>query len=124
MNTYRTTSGERIAKSIIDRKISEAKREKINKMLKEYGYIFCEECGRNTNSGIPIDCSHTISVDEAQKMGNTELSWSIDNLKMRCRICHRIHDKNNLNYTENESIRERLCAGKGKIRVTGKFRIA
>lgn len=93
-------------------------------MLEEYGYIFCEECGRNANSGVPIDCSHTISVDEAQKRGRAELAWSVDNIKMRCRLCHRIHDKNNLNYTQNESIGERLCTGRSKIRVAGKFRIA
>lgn len=91
MNTYHCSDGSRVNKSIIDRRVREAKIKKISQFLDEHGYIFCEEC--NTNQGT-IDCSHTISVDKCQKEGKSELAWSIDNIKLRCRKCHEKHDKN------------------------------
>lgn len=94
-NSYRMSNGERVVKSVIDRRVRQAKAEKIQNMLDEHGYIFCEEtgCGKNTNAGEPIDCSHEISVYDCQKEGKTELAWNVSNIKMRCRTCHRKHDK-------------------------------
>ena len=92
MNHYRTSSGEKVAKSTIDYRVREAKKKKIYLMLDQYGYIFCEECGVNANSGVFIDCSHDISVDECQKTSHSELAWDINNITMRCRKCHNKHD--------------------------------
>lgn len=85
MATYKTTNGERVQKSIIDARIKQAKAAKLEQFMDEYGYYFCEEC--QTNQG-RIDCSHTISVKEAQESGQSELAWSVDNIKLRCRSCH------------------------------------
>ena len=91
-NSYRMSNGERTLKSDIDQNVREAKQKKIDKMIDEYGYVFCEDCGKNANAGQPIDCSHEVSVDKCQKEGMSELAWSTDNLKMRCRTCHQEHD--------------------------------
>ena len=90
MTTYRTTNGERIAKSLIDAKVREAKARKLEMFFDEHGYYFCENCG--TSSG-RIDCSHTISVDRCQKHGKSELAWHIGNIRLLCRKCHQEHDK-------------------------------
>ena len=99
-NSYKMSNGSRVLKTIIDRKVSEAKALKIQDMLDEHGYVFCEDdsngpiCGRNANSGVYIDCSHEISVDQCQKNGESELAWDWqNNIKMRCRPCHQKHDK-------------------------------
>lgn len=90
MNHYKTSSGERIAKSVIDSRVRKAKKEKIDCQLEEFGYNFCEEC--RISSGTYLDCSHDISVDKCQKEGKTELAYDVDNITIRCRKCHRKHD--------------------------------
>lgn len=94
-NSYRMSNGERVLKSVIDKRVHQSKAQKIEGMLQEHGYIFCEEldCGKNANAGEPIDCSHEVSVDQCQKQGKSELAWDVENIKMRCRTCHRKHDK-------------------------------
>ena len=57
----------------------------------EFGYNFCVDCLRS--SGVYLDCSHTISVDEAQKSRRTELAYDKNNIKVRCRECHQDHDR-------------------------------
>lgn len=69
-NTYRMSNGERVLKSVINRKIREAKIRKIEQFLDEHGYLFCEDC--NITQGT-IDCSHTISVDKCQKSGRSNI---------------------------------------------------
>ena len=66
MNSYKTSSGEYVPKSVIDRRIREAKQKKIAEMRETYGYLFCEDCKRNASTGIPLDCSHDIPVSECQ----------------------------------------------------------
>ncbi len=90
MNSYRMSNGQKVAKSIIDRKVIEAKKKKLYQFMEEYGYYFCEIC--KSNSNYPIDCSHDISVDECQKTGRSELAWNVDNITLRCRKCHLKHD--------------------------------
>jgi hypothetical protein len=92
MNHYRTSDGQKVSQSTIDRKITQAKAMKIEIMKNEYGYVFCEECG--INGGTYLDCSHDISVDKCKKYGMTELAWSVKNITIRCRKCHKLHDKN------------------------------
>jgi hypothetical protein len=91
MNSYKLSNGQRIAKSVIDRKVREAKKQKIANFIAYNGYLFCEDCGKS--SGVYLDCSHEKSVNECQKMGKSELSWDIENIKIRCRACHNQHDK-------------------------------
>jgi hypothetical protein len=91
MNYYKLSSGERISKSIVDRKIRESKQQKIDSFIDEHGYIFCEDCKRNATDTY-IDCSHDESVDSCQKNGRTEKAWDINNITMRCRFCHQKHD--------------------------------
>ena len=91
-NSYKMSNGEYMKKSVIDRKVYEAKEQKINQMLDEHGYVFCEDCGVNANAGLPIDCSHDESVDSCQKNGKAEKSFDVNNITMRCRKCHQKHD--------------------------------
>lgn len=90
MNHYYTSDDERVAKSVIDRKIREAKANALSEQFWEYGYNFCIDCLKS--NGVMLDCSHTISVDEAQKTRRTELAWDVKNIKVRCRDCHIEHD--------------------------------
>jgi hypothetical protein len=91
MNTYSTSFGDRISKSVIDARVREAKRKLLETQILEYGYNFCEDCKRST--GVYLDCSHNESVDKCQKEGRSEEAYNVDNLKVRCRDCHRKHDK-------------------------------
>ncbi len=90
MNYYKTSSGERKSKKLIDDQIRIAKKEKLEKQFDEHGYNFCEECKRS--SGVYLDCSHDISVDRCQKEGRAELAYSVSNITIRCRDCHMAHD--------------------------------
>jgi len=91
MNSYKTSSGERVKKSAVDLQVRNAKKLVLDNQLLEHGYNFCVDCGRA--SGVYIDCSHDISVDRCQKEGRTELAWDIRNIHPRCRECHQLHDK-------------------------------
>lgn len=90
MNHFYTSDEERIAKSVIDARIREAKKNALSEQFWEFGYNFCVDCLKS--SGVYLDCSHTISVDEAQKTRRVELAWDVKNIKVRCRECHQAHD--------------------------------
>jgi len=92
MGSYKTSSGERLQKSVIDSRVRKAKKQKINNQLEEFGFNFCEECDKS--SGVYLDCSHDISVDKCQKEGRSELAYDVNNITIRCRECHKIHDRN------------------------------
>ena len=99
MNTYMTSSGERLKKSVIDARVRKAKQRKLDAMREEFGYVFCEHetdsgiCGKNENCGEPLDCSHEKSVDWCQKNGCSELAYDeLKNIKIRCRTHHKEHD--------------------------------
>ena len=91
MNTYKTSTGERLSKSVIDSRVRKAKKTKIQNMIISQGYIYCEDCGRS--GGMPLDCSHDLSVDQCQKQGKSELAYDTNNITIRCRSCHQKHDK-------------------------------
>lgn len=97
MGTFSTSTGERLKKSVIDRKIREAKKAVLEQQLLEYGYNFCVDC--KASSGVRIDCSHDISVDECQKSGRAELAFDMNNIKPRCRECHAKKDNNAIQWT-------------------------
>ena len=90
MGSYKTSSGERIEKSVIDSRVRKAKKSKVDSQFEEYGYNFCEECKRS--SGTHLDCSHDISVDKCQKTGRSDLAYYVNNITIRCRNCHNKHD--------------------------------
>jgi len=89
-NTYQDSKGKRWTTQEIEIKVNRAKAEKIDLFLNEYGYIFCEQC--KTSNAFKFDCSHEISVKQAKEIGQVELAWDIDNIKLRCRSCHQEHD--------------------------------
>ena len=91
MGNYRMSNGDKVSKSVIDSRTREAKRLVLSIQFDEYGYNFCEICTRS--GGVRLDCSHTISVDKAQKTGRSELAWSLGNIRVLCRECHQKHDK-------------------------------
>ena len=101
MTTYKTSSGERVKKSYIDRKVSKSKKEVLQDLLDEHGYNFCVKCGINSNNEI-IDCSHDISVDECQKSGRSELAWDKSNIKPTCRKCHNEKDGTKLKFLNHD----------------------
>jgi len=82
MNTYRTSDGDRLTQSSIDRRIRDAKRLKVQSM----DFIYCEMCGISSTQR--FDCSHIISVKEAKESGRTELSFDINDIEILCRECH------------------------------------
>ena len=90
MNHYYTSDEERVGKSVVDSKTRQAKASALSRQFWEYGYNFCEDC--LTSSAVRLDCSHNISVDEAQKTRRTELAWDVNNITIRCRDCHIKHD--------------------------------
>ena len=88
-NTYSDTNGTRYNTSQIDRKIKEAKQQKLN----DSEYPHCETCKRST--GVRIDMSHLVSVKWAKENSCCELAWDVNNIILECRDCH--------NLTENQS---------------------
>lgn len=91
MNSYKTSNGERIKQSVIERLIKKAKEEKLKQQYDEHGYNFCEDCG--ISNGTYLDCSHEESVKSCKENGRTEKAFDVDNIKIRCRFCHQKHDK-------------------------------
>jgi len=90
MNHFYTSDEQRIAKSLIESRTREAKKNALSEQFWEFGYNFCVDCLKS--SGVYLDCSHTISVDEAQKTRRAELAYDKDNIRVRCRECHIAHD--------------------------------
>ena len=91
MNSYKTSSGERLKQSVIDSLIRKAKAQKLRQQFDEHGYHFCEIC--KISSGTYLDLSHRISVKEAKESGRTELCFDVENLDVLCRECHKKRDK-------------------------------
>lgn len=90
-NTYYDTMGNKYTQAQVDRYIRQAKAQKIQQMQDEYGYVFCEECGRN--DCLPVDCSHDLPVKKCKETRQVELAWDVNNITMRGRPCHAKHDK-------------------------------
>lgn len=89
-NRYRLSNGETLTKAQIDARVHDAKLLKLHQFMEEHGGFYCEECGTSSDR---LDCSHTVSVDKCQKMGKTEMAWNVSNIILRCRSCHKKHDK-------------------------------
>ena len=93
MNSYLTSTGERIPKDEIDRKTKKAKAKFLERFLDEHGYYFCEGEDHDGTCG-QLSCAHIVSVNEAQNSGRAELCYDIDNFKLLCIKCHQKFDKN------------------------------
>ena len=91
MNSYASSDGSRLKQSVIESLIKKAKKEKLRQQYDDAGFNYCEDCG--VSNGTYLDCSHNISVKKAKEMGKTELCFDVENIKIRCRNCHQIHDK-------------------------------
>ena len=94
MNSYKTSTGERLKQSVIDRLIRKAKAEKLKQQFEEHGYNFCEKCG--ISNGTYLDCSHNESVKSCKENGRTEKAFDVDNISILCRQCHKIKDGLNI----------------------------
>lgn len=99
MNTYKCSDGTRVTQDQINRYMRKAKKEMIEAQKLIFGYNFCETCERNDCK--PLDCSHTISVDKAKKMGRTELCWGAFSMILEGRCCHKKRDGLNLQFNGN-----------------------
>ena len=102
MPSYKISNGEFLDKSIIDRKVNEAKKQVIAEQLDKFGYNHCSICKRNDCK--PIDAMHVLSVDSCQKMGMSDLAWHENNILPVGRNCHRQFDKcsiGGVNETDN-----------------------
>lgn len=93
-NKYRTSDGEMIEKSIIDRKVRESKALLLKLQVEQHGYNFCTICKRN--DCIPVTCMHLESVDSCQKNGYAEKAWAITNMVPAGLSCHAKYDGNYL----------------------------
>ena len=96
MGTYKCSDGTRVTQALINNNIRSAKYLLMYNCLDKYGYIFCQECKRNDCK--PVDCSHNKSVQECKNEGKTELCWSLKNMKLRGRNCHKKKDGLNLQF--------------------------
>jgi hypothetical protein len=92
-NSFTCSDGTKITKQLIETRVKQAKKMVLQVQFDEYGYNFCEECKINASNMIPLDCSHTISVDECQKSRRAELAFDESNIRILCRNCHQKHDK-------------------------------
>lgn len=99
MNTYKTSSGERVTQTQIDNFTRVAKAKVLQKQLDEHGYNFCSVCKRNDCK--PIDCAHEISVKKAKESGRTELCWDVNNIIPTGRNCHKKQDGLDLKFQGN-----------------------
>lgn len=90
MNTYKTSSGDKVKKSTIDLKIRNSKKLYLENFLDSNDYYFCQDC-KTTSSH--LGCSHIISVNECQKSGKTEIAWDIKNYELLCHKCHDQHER-------------------------------
>ena len=100
MASYECSNGKRLNKSVIDARTRKAKEEKLSQMRDDFGFVFCEDCGNN-GSNTYLDCSHNVSVKEAQESGRAELAFDVNNIKIRCRRCHQKRDGLNIQNPKN-----------------------
>lgn len=100
MNYYRDSQGNRYSSVQVDRKIREAKKQRLQIQIDEIGYNRCEECKQN--DCLPIDCSHDKSVKWCKENGCVELAWDTSNITPTGRNCHRKKDTNTIMSGKNE----------------------
>lgn len=92
MSTYYCSDGTPVTQSKIDRLYAKSAKAKLAAQVDEHGYSFCEDCGANEMTG-PLDVSHQISRKKCKENSMAELVWAAENLRIRCRVCHKKYDK-------------------------------
>jgi hypothetical protein len=102
MNIYHTSDGKRVGRTYVDYQIRKAKERKLAIQMEDQGFNCCQTCKRNDDQ--PIDCAHIISVKECLESGRSELAWSLDNIIIEGRSCHKIRDNNLIKSGKNENI--------------------
>lgn len=90
MNTYQTSTGERVNKATIDLRVRHAKKLLLDNQMLEFGYNFCVDC--KASSDVYLDCAHDLSVKECQESGRSELAYDTNYMKVKCRNCHKQQD--------------------------------
>jgi hypothetical protein len=98
-NKVRLSTGEKITRIEFNKRIREAKFEKISQQFSEHGYNFCEKQTEDcdfTDECRYLDCSHNVSVKVCIELGQAELAYDVDNIVILGRKCHKIKDKLNL----------------------------
>jgi len=85
MSKYKTSTGESLENSVIDRRISKAKEEFLEDFRDQHGFYFCE---RTKRSDVHLECSHIISVRICKASGRSELAYSKKNLELLGRFAH------------------------------------
>jgi len=87
MNTYKTSTGERVSQATINKNIRLAKMKFYNTLRQEGKSAHCNALGENVY-GEPVDCSHIISVADCKNYGMVELAWDINNFQPESRTQH------------------------------------
>ena len=90
MNYVYTSTGEKIKRSVFDRKVHEAKKLKMQIQLDDEDYNFCTVCERNDCK--PVDASHDISVKWCVENKQAELAYDLNNITPTGRSCHKKKD--------------------------------
>ena len=93
-------TGQRYDQTQINRYIGRACKLKHETQRENFGYNFCENCGKNSTS-TRLDCSHIKSRQKCKNDGEIEKLWDLDNLQLYCRDCHKKFDGLNLQFGEN-----------------------
>ena len=91
MGIYFDTDGNAYTQAQVERRIRKAKEQAIEIFIDEHDREpFCQECGRN--DCVPVDMSHTVSVQDCKNRRQVELAWDVENIVPRGRNCHQRHD--------------------------------
>jgi 5-methylcytosine-specific restriction endonuclease McrA len=96
------SSGQKYSQHQIDRYIGRACKILFYNQRDEYGYNFCEKCKKNHTS-VKLDCSHIKSRKKCKEDGEIKKLWSMDNLQVLCRDCHKKYDGLDLQFTKEEN---------------------
>lgn len=86
------------------------RKEVVDDMLNEYGYIYCQHC--ETSNAYKFECHHIIYRSEAP---NHPRLHSKDNLIIVCNKCHRkFHDNKNIRdpYVKSRNLKPLLYENK------------
>lgn len=76
---YECSDGTRVSQATIDRRLSEAYREKYSGMP----FPCCQDCGQPAQGS-----SHIVSQKRAKQLRKTELIWNHDNFYPACNSCN------------------------------------
>ena len=79
MNNYKTSDGKSYPQSVVERKIREAKKQKLEEFFDAHGYYFCEECNRSDRK--PIDCSQTLVLSGRRKTDKRSFAGMLTTLR-------------------------------------------